>query len=1240
MDYNFQSQIDIVSSINSTLNKVAENYSTINAEIENQTRIAKEIAKKLEETSNKYVEVNNSVRGLLDALNNSEFQKVRSDPSLLKNIQNTFNIDLGINALNKLSRESDNATNQQIKALKTASDKADLETKKEPKDNSAEQAKEAVENLKKLTDGLEDVGDSLDSELDKIKIITKIKNFVTSLNPASILINALSMTVNLMGSAVSAYMNAVKTVFTLPFSLAGSLSQLGNSLRKLIVEEIGNKVESLKENFSFDSSVGKNLKSLGKLSENAILESKDTQSLMSRTFGMNNPTAAMEEIKTVLDGLGPLSEYVGTSLSKGLNSGIMLRRIQSELGIGVEELKYYSIDAISKMENLPSILLKVRDEIQLFSKKSGIDFKRLSRIFHSLRKNIKEFDHLSTRELLEVSDKLDKLKVSAEDAVSIFSNISSFDSAVNMSAQLNQGFGMLVDAYDLLSANDPAEMLTMLRDSMFNAGKDFRTLSRHEKSLLKSITGISDHALAATFSYASLGKSQEEIRNEMEKNEPTAVMTSAIESMTDSIRILKKTITFKSPFEALTKGLMGNLSYNKDMIEITTSLNKSYEVLQRSMFNLDDETINRIVTPISILINRFNKLINDGRLSGLFANGVGTVANFFEGLMVSTTETTTDNLIVDFKRTMGKLEKVNTEATQELYAKYKTSFSSMFETLKNKFPKEAKKILASLELLDEKGQLKSELTLDNMSEFFMSMLNSDNVNVKTEVEGVFNNFKSDMNDLISSIKTLSSQDEQNKEALIDAAFKSQGITGLINQIYTGIDKLFDEGLPLFKGIFNLGKTITGGLVKGFFAASTGMIYLINGATDRASELLGKHVEGLAKNKENFFRDLLKIDKQEWKEITGGMEQAANEFAAANSGKLLPMFGLVLKQMYSFTKEIYGILETLIGSSVYGFYTTLEDGSAKKGAFYTVFSSVINKYGHKAAVEKVRTSGFESLNDDERSYYGGLLQNASESFDNSDLSFAYNEDEYKNFQLIKNLKDLKEEENLNKIDYARQFLNSLEYALPYINFIRLFEEKRKEMLSVIAIAKNANIDRREMGGFIGYVESKEIHERNKKLLEIFDAKNSNDIRKFILDDKKSILKDMSPLTFKNMSTLTAVALRHFGAFVNSDNFKTAIAKKSEVNDIIKLHDNDEVEVVASKQGGLLRTLAKEISSRYKVQVAKVKASINKSKLDRKNIDYRRRKERYDNLFKKIEHLVSISKEFNIKVCQEGLEISNK
>lgn len=1223
-----QSQSELLSQMTTSLEAVSSTVNSINQKLQTQAEIVKSLDESFKKSVVSLKSINTSFESLLkqsEKLKKIDIKKLKKITSQiaspkLNNIPTnvTTALDTHTTALNEATRQNniENQTNTvQTKELDKLAKNADL---------ASNQTQAACSELdKSLTTSTENVQSGVSSlpseeEMKKASEQSSGGSWLSASWPIAIIKGVYTLVkigFNVMITAIDTYVGLMKTLFTLPFSIANYAVKIGNELRSEIFEKIGNKVEEFKDDFSLSSHIGKDLVRLGILAEESILESKDTQSIFARTFDKENYTGILDSVKQTMQGLGSLAEFVGPTITKSKDTVIFMERIQRALGIGIEELKYYSIDAMNTLRGLPQILYHNAEAIMSVSKKQNVDFKFLSKAFHVLRKNIVEFGHLSAMELSEVSAKLIKLKISAEDVVGIFGKVSSFEQASNMSAQLFQSFGMVIDAYDMLSANDPMQIIEQLRDGMLSTGKHFDVLNRHEKSLLKSITGLSDNALKSVFSYSNLGKSQEEIAKDMETKNPTELMTEGLREMTDVIRTIKRTLTFKNPFRAIFQGLMENTVASKELSVSSRKLSEAYEILQRSLMTIDDKEIERFTVPLNIILRRFNRIITDGTLGNLFGKGIATVSDFMQDLYVQSTGSRVDDIINDSTHMLKMLEDAKDEKLQDIYFEYQDEFFDAVLNFTIDLPTQFKTIASELGLLDKEGNLKS-LTLENMSQIMISASKSEDKDVIAYAEANFGKRLDFIKALKEKLRLLSERDTSLKLKLEDVISYKGGVEGTLDRLYKGLETMLDEGTTLFMGIYSLGQSLMRGLFKGLVIGSTGLLLLLNGNIDKASTLLGEHIKGLGG--ENAILDFLKIDSNMFKKLTEDLELAAAKFGDKTGDKLLPAFGFILTKLYESAGDLLGIMRPLVDNIIGSIYDTLNDATigtptwfAAKG-LKTIAGSSIARRDYRKSNEKYFDPRQKTDRDDLLAVLKSIPDMAHETRESSWRDYIQPGASIGVYSTGgKRYNDPGRE--IDVFDLSAK-LNSIDSSLN--SFMLLWQEAKREKASMPIVIK----------------EFLKILTRN---IEMLESKKSKTVKEALTLSYQqyhfNALTESLDKTWNEQSAALAQMLYMI------DEVLPDLVKAKSAQDIIKLHHNDEVEVIASKQGGMLRTLATSINERFKENVSVAKTTLKMAMLNRSEEDYESDEDLIQQIAIKLEGYIDYVSNRKINIIQNNLEI---
>ena len=629
--------------------------------------------------------------------------------------------------------------------------------------------------------------------------------------------------------------------------------------------------------------------------------------------------------------------------------------------------------------------------------------KLVSKEFHKLRLDIVQFGHLSANELAEVSSKIVKMKLSAEDVTGIFSKISSFEDATNVSTQLFQAFGMTIDAFDMLSANDPIEIIEMLRDGMLSTGKSFETLNRHEKALLKNVTGLSDSALLTTFSYEGLTKTQSELREEMEKNDPAKIMTQSMKQMSSAVKSIVKVLKFKNPFEAISEGIFTALAHNKEFVASGVALSKAYESLERTMLGLSDRDIEPLTKPLNKIILRFYKIMTDGTLMKSFRAAVKGIGEFLTDLHAEMTDSEVDNYILDYTHLTKKLFEVKSKETNKVAAKALGTLRNSLELLYKKLPKQMKPILRARGLLTKGGKIKSNASLESIKDALLSASMSENRRFSTRankiLEGKFN-----VEALVKQINAANKDPKTVKK--VRSLMRQTGLSRITSKLYETISALLSKGQPLFTDIHRLAQDIAKGLIKGFFVGSTSLLYIINGKLEKANELLQKHGEEL-KEGESFFLKVLGIDQEEMSSMADQLKIEANKIGQLGGNNLYPAFQVILAHLKSAKDMIVNLLKQIIFKTAANLYMNTDSVTLKK-SIETFFPRIAASARLSTAISGIKTA---SANEQFRTSAAITAGLAGESLASFKLNQRINSSEFANkaarTNSITNLQKLKD-----------------------------------------------------------------------------------------------------------------------------------------------------------------------------------------------------------------------------------------
>lgn len=413
--------------------------------------------------------------------------------------------------------------------------------------------------------------------------------------------------VNTITNSVKILYKVYKGLYNITYKTMQSLAEHGYAVREEF-KTIMTSVESAKDVFDVAETTGQSIMRMGRSGLGLINSFQSTNSKFAKLFGRGaeGVSKAISDTTSQIQNMGNLSEYFGQAVMENINTVYNFNMAAKGLGLSGEDIKYFAVMSRSNLESITkafgNTIISIRDVASDF----GINRKILSKNFMTLRRDIVEFGHIGDTELAKVASRAIHLGIEMSELSNMFKKVNTFESASTMASQLSQAFGMNIDALQLLKAEDPMQMIDMLRESMMATGKTFDGMSRFEKQLITQYTGLSAEAAKLTFNYRDLGKSHEEIKQIMKDNKPEEKQLKAIQSMTSSVTELIHILNEKSPIEAFFSGLTDRI---KRTIPGVMRISKTLEGFKNAAYGIKSSDIKKITSPFKGIIDPIDKAL-------------------------------------------------------------------------------------------------------------------------------------------------------------------------------------------------------------------------------------------------------------------------------------------------------------------------------------------------------------------------------------------------------------------------------------------------------------------------------------------------------------------------------------------------------------------------------------------------------------------------------------------------------
>lgn len=439
---------------------------------------------------------------------------------------------------------------------------------------------DAVKKLGKEK-GVQDLGNGFDALVKKIKTGTKefiivsaaIEGFYQGLQ------NIYALSKGVIGFATtfaSGIINIGAAIVSIPFKIFTGLIDIADKAN-VGMGELRQAIENLRKEFG--ALGGPTPKTIKELSHN-MTGFKETGLSTWRVFG--NLAERLESFNKLAVGMG--ATFVVLHKEFVQNGGALLA-YQKGLGVTDELMGAVAQRAISMGDNLAKTLKESAKFALDMGKAFGLDSKVLSKDMVKALQDVKHFANLSTKEISIAAVYSRKLGVELDKIVGTLDAFETFDSAAENAAKLSQAFGVQVDAFKLLEAENPADQIDVLRKAFKDAGQDASNFNRQQLKMIASTTGLDEATARQVFSQKNVGVSLDQIKKKAgESEKKTLTQAEAMKKLADSIERLVKTGGGPGGgfFDHFVRGLLGGIQSSKEFRMTILNIQRDLRLIERA----------------------------------------------------------------------------------------------------------------------------------------------------------------------------------------------------------------------------------------------------------------------------------------------------------------------------------------------------------------------------------------------------------------------------------------------------------------------------------------------------------------------------------------------------------------------------------------------------------------------------------------------------------------------------------
>ena len=425
-------------------------------------------------------------------------------------------------------------------------------------------------------------------------------------------------------SFVSGIFDLTASIIAIPFKIFEGLVDMA-ARNASGMNELAQAIENLRKEFGF--LYGPTNKVIIGMTT-SLQGFSDTGLSAWRVFG--NMAQRLEAFQKLASEMGATFVTLKAEFEK---AGGALLGYQKGLGLSEEHMKAVAQLSISMGDKLGDTLKETTKYSLELAKAFGLDAKVLSREMVKAMQDVKHFAGATTKEIGEAATYARKLGLELDKITGTLDAFETFDTAAENVAKLSQSFGVTVDAFQLMEAQDPATQIDMLRKSFAQAGVDASQFNRQQLKLLTSTTGLDEATARQAFSLKNQGVSLDQVKKKgSDAEKKTLTQAQAMGKLADAIeRMVQQGGGLKGGFwDTFIDGVGRGIMSTKEFWGLMRNIQVALRQVQMIGVQLGRALV-KIVPGIHEIGEGLNKFFEPKHFANLFKGISKTVEAFVQG---------------------------------------------------------------------------------------------------------------------------------------------------------------------------------------------------------------------------------------------------------------------------------------------------------------------------------------------------------------------------------------------------------------------------------------------------------------------------------------------------------------------------------------------------------------------------------------------------------------------------------
>lgn len=229
-----------------------------------------------------------------------------------------------------------------------------------------------------------------------------------------------------------------------------------------------------------------------------------------RIFG--NRAEQLNTLREYATKLGAAFNVLSKSIASSASETERFAAYMKGLGMSDAGIKGVGMRAVA----LGTTVNEIGREITTFAfqvgESFGINGRQISADIGEMIGDVANFGNITVKEMTQAAVFTRKLGIEFKAILGTIEAFDNFDKAAEGAAQLSQAFGMNIDAMQMIREEDPAARFETLRRAFFATGRSIESMTRQERALLATQTGLSAEAVKLGFSAKSQAMSYDQVQ--------------------------------------------------------------------------------------------------------------------------------------------------------------------------------------------------------------------------------------------------------------------------------------------------------------------------------------------------------------------------------------------------------------------------------------------------------------------------------------------------------------------------------------------------------------------------------------------------------------------------------------------------------------------------------------------------------------------------------------------------------